>query len=71
MLTNSKSKLYTDKLRQHYEEYFGIVGQRLNLRVGINNLIATLWIYCTVGMPVDRDDENFVGVEFTRNLLLH
>jgi Suppressor of fused protein (SUFU) len=70
----SENKLYTDKLRLHYEVYFGIAGQKLNHKIGpIERLHPdfyilefqpneryNFWIYCTVGMSLDREDDNLI-----------
>ena len=66
--------LYTAKLRLHYESYFGISGQLLNLEKGpkekLNSDFYVLefkpnhrhnfWTYCSVGMSLDRQDDNLI-----------
>jgi hypothetical protein len=73
-LTDNQTKLYTDKLRKHYEDYFGISGQRLILEKGPKDKLHPdffvlefkpnkrhdFWTYCTVGMSLDRQDENLI-----------
>jgi hypothetical protein len=64
----SNSKHYTDKLRQHYETYFGLVGKKMMLDKGPREKLHSefyvleftpnqkhnMFCYCTVGMSVDR-----------------
>ena len=67
-------KVYTDKLKQHYENYFGISGQIHRLGHGLTkkalsdfyvlefrpNRIHNFWIYCSVGMSSNRQDDNLI-----------
>jgi len=67
-------KKYTDKLRQHYEKYFGTIGAKLILETGPKeklhpsfyvlefkpNAKHDFWVYCSVGMSLDRDDSNLI-----------
>ena len=66
--------VYTKKLREHYENYFGVKGIEQKLQAGpseklhLNFYILkippnekhSMWVYCTVGMSVDRLDENLI-----------
>jgi len=68
------SKNYTNSLKQHYESYFGKSGKQLKLDRGpIEKLHSDFYVleltpndkhnmfcYCTVGMSVDRFDENLI-----------
>lgn len=68
------SKNYTDKLRQHYETYFGLTGKRLTLDKGPKEKLHAdfyvlefspnkkhdMFCYCTVGMSADRVDDNLL-----------
>ncbi|MBI1783398.1 MAG: suppressor of fused domain protein [Sphingobacteriales bacterium] len=65
---------YTNELRQHYESYFGSTGKRLTLDKGPKeklhfnfyvlefqpNQKHNMVSYCTVGMSVDRLDDNLI-----------
>ncbi len=67
-MIEQQSKTYTDKLRKHYEDYFGISGQRLILVKGpkekLHNDFYVLefkpndrhdfWTYFSVGMSLDQ-----------------
>jgi hypothetical protein len=66
------SKTYIDKLRQHFEGYFGVTGKQLMLDKGPKeklhsdffvlelppNKQHSMFCYCTVGMSADRLDDN-------------
>jgi hypothetical protein len=76
ILTEQPTKLFTDKLRQHYENYFGISGKRLILETGPKEKLHPdfyvlefkpnnrhdFWAYCSVGMSLDRQDGNLIEV---------
>jgi hypothetical protein len=73
-MRTSTPKNYADKLRQHYETYFGVTGKRLILDKGPKeklhpefyvleftpNQKHTMFCYCTVGMSADRLDEDSI-----------
>lgn len=75
-LTEQESKMYTDKLRQHYEDYFGVSGKRLILEKGPKEKLHQdfyvlefkpnnrydFWTYCSVGMSLDRQDNHLIEV---------
>ncbi len=75
-LIKQQSKIYTDQLRQHYEEYFGISGQQLILENGPKEKLDQdfyvlefkpndrhdFWAYCSVGMSLVREDDNLIEV---------
>lgn len=66
--------VYKDKLKKHYEQYFGISGIVHKIDKGpINKLdpeffildfppnqIHNMYIYCTVGMSLNRWNENLI-----------
>jgi hypothetical protein len=66
--------IYIDRLRQHYESYFGVTGRRLtldkgpkeNLHPGFHVLEFSphqkrnMFCYCTAGMSADRLDDNLI-----------
>jgi hypothetical protein len=68
------SKKYIETLRQHYETYFGKTGKQLKLDYGPTEKLHadfhileltpndrhSTFCYCTVGMSVDRVDENLI-----------
>ena len=68
------SKKYTEALRQHYETYFGRSGRQLKLEYGPQEKLHPdfyvleiapndrydMYCYCTVGMSVDKLDENLI-----------
>ena len=68
------SKTYTEKLREHYETFFGAPGNRLAPKHGpIEKLFYDFYVlefpvnkrhkmicYCTVGMSADRIDNNLI-----------
>ena len=68
------SKEYSDNLRTHFEDYFGKAGKQLRLEYGPQeklhsdfcvleiapNIRHSMFCYCTVGMSVDRLDENLI-----------
>ena len=81
------SKTYTEKLRRHYEDYFGVSGRKLTLESGPKEKLHqdfyvlefkpndrhNFWIYCSVGMSLNRNDENLIEVFILaphRNLIL-
>jgi hypothetical protein len=65
---------YTDSLRRHYERHFGLEGQSMRFNKGPieklhpdffvlvikPNQKINCWVYCTVGMSLDREDENLI-----------
>lgn len=65
---------YTDRLRAHYESYFGVPGKRRTWDKGPTHKLHPefyilefgpskrhqMWIYATVGMSLDREDENLI-----------
>ena len=67
-------KNYVNNLSQHYEAYFAVTGKRLRLDKGPSNKLHEdfyilefphnirhqMFCYCTVGMSVDRLDDNLV-----------
>ena len=67
-------KTYIDRLRQHYENYFGLTGKRLTLEKGPKeklhsefhvlefppNQKHSMFCYCTAGMSADRLDDNLI-----------
>jgi hypothetical protein len=71
-----KNNTYTGQLRQHYENYFGISGQRLTWKKGSKEKLHSdfyvlefkpndrhnFWIYCSVGMSLDRSDDNLIEI---------
>jgi hypothetical protein len=73
-MQTSTSKNYADKLRQHYEAYFGLTGKRLILDKGpkeklhpefyvlefLPNQKHNMFCYCTVGMSADRLDKDSI-----------
>jgi hypothetical protein len=68
------SKKYIDNLINHYEQYFGVSGERLRMNKGPMeklhkdffilkfppNNMHSMYCYCTVGMSVDRLDVNLI-----------
>jgi hypothetical protein len=70
----SDTLLYTQELREHYETYFGKSGQRHTYDEGPREKLnpdffvleippnerQNMFCYCTVGMSVDRSDENLI-----------
>ena len=66
------TKNYVDNLTRHYETYFGVKGKRLILQQGPTEKLHSdffilefspnyrhqMFSYCTVGMSVDRLDDN-------------
>ena len=66
--------IYIGKMRDHYENFFGLQGSLRKLQVGPTeklhsdfyileippNKKHSMWTYCTVGMSVDRLDENLI-----------
>ena len=68
------SKNYINKLTEHYERYFGIAGKRLTHQEGPkeklpkdffilefpHNSRHQMYCYCTVGMSVDKLDDNLI-----------
>ena len=68
------SKKYTDRLRQHYENYYGATGKLLILDHGPSEKLHSdfsileippndrhsMFCYCTVGMSADRIDDNLI-----------
>ena len=71
-----KTKLFTQLLQKHYETFYGISGQRLLWEKGpIEKLHEDFYVlefkpnkrhefytYCTVGMSLDRDDDNLIEI---------
>jgi hypothetical protein len=72
MLFSSTS--YIDKLKQHYKAFFGVAGKRVQFDKGPieklhpnfevlefpPNKRHNMYGYCTVGMSLDRDDDNLI-----------
>lgn len=68
------TKNYVDNLTKHYETYFGMKGKRLTLQQGPTDKLHKdffilefpyndkhqMFCYCTIGMSVDRLDENLI-----------
>ena len=68
--------IYTNELQKHYETYFGITGNKLILKKGPNEKLHSdfyvlefepndrhgFWTYCSVGMSLDREDDNLIEV---------
>lgn len=68
------SKEYTDALRKHFEIYFGTSGKQLTLDHGPQGKLHSdfyvleiapnsrhnMFCYCTIGMSVDRLDDNLI-----------
>ena len=66
-----KNRLYTESLQNHYNNYFGINGQKTIWEIDPHNKMHqeffvlefapnkkhNMWTYCTVGMSLDREDE--------------
>jgi hypothetical protein len=77
-LIKQQSKIYTDQLRQHYENYFGISGQKLISEKGPKEKLDQdfyvlgfkpndrhdFWTYCSVGMSIARQDDNLLKYLF-------
>ena len=67
---------FTELLQKHYEDYFGICGQKLILEFGPKeklheefyvlefqpNQRHKFWTYCSVGMSLSREDDNLIEV---------
>jgi hypothetical protein len=65
---------YTNDLRGHYESFYGITGNKLTWDKGPTHKLHPeffilefepskkhqMWTYATVGMSLDRDDENLI-----------
>lgn len=72
----TEQETYTTNLRKHYENYFGITGQKLILEKGPKDKLHpdfyvlefepnerhAFWIYCSVGMSLDRQDDSLIEV---------
>ena len=68
------TKNYVDNLTRHYETYFGVKGRRVTLQEGTTDKLHKdffilefpcnnkhqMFCYCTVGMSVDRLDDNLI-----------
>ncbi len=68
------SKKYTNELRRHYESIYGASGNKLTWDTGPTHKLHSeffvlefgpskrhkMWTYTTVGMSLDRDDENLI-----------
>jgi hypothetical protein len=75
-MTEQQSTVYTQQLQKHYENYFGISGNRLILENGPKeklhpdfyvlefgpNKQHNCWVYCSVGMSLERDDDNLIEI---------
>lgn len=76
-------KNYTDELRRHYESFYGVAGKKLTWDKGPTNKLHPdfyvlefgpserhqMWTYVTVGMSLDRDDNNLVElITYSKNL---
>lgn len=67
-------KKYTNELRRHYESFYGVAGSKMTLDKGPTNKLHPeffilelepskrhqMWTYATVGMSLDRDDDNLI-----------
>ena len=67
-------KTYCDSLREHYETYYGVKGTRRNWVIRPTGKLPDdfyvleieldrknkKWVYLTVGMSMDRKDDNLV-----------
>jgi len=67
-------KKYTDELRRHYESFYGVGGDKVTWDIGPTHKLHPeffilelgpskrhqMWTYATVGMSLDRDDENLI-----------
>ena len=65
---------YTDELRLHYESFYGVASNRITLDNGPTHKLHPdffilefgpskrhhMWTYATVGMSLDRDDDNLI-----------
>ena len=65
---------YTDDLKSHYESFYGTTGNKLTWDKGPTHKLHAdyyvleigpskrhqMWTYATVGMSLDRDDENLI-----------
>ena len=70
-MTPPLTKIFTERIRKHYEDYFGIIGKSRVLKVGPReklhpdfyvlefqpNKHHDFWTYCTVGMSLERPDD--------------
>jgi len=68
------SNRYTDRLRHHYELYFGVTGNKVKWTKGSTHKLhpdfyileiesskrRAMWAYATVGMSLDRNDNNLI-----------
>jgi hypothetical protein len=67
-------KKYTDELRRHYESFYGVGSNKLTWDKGPTRKLHPeffilefgpserhqMWTYATIGMSLDRDDENLI-----------
>jgi hypothetical protein len=67
-------KKYTDDLTRHYESFYGVTGNKLTWDKGPTHRLHPdfyvlefepskrhqMWTYATVGMSLDRDDDNLI-----------
>ncbi|MEM7374606.1 MAG: suppressor of fused domain protein [Bacteroidota bacterium] len=68
-------KTYTESLKNHYETYYGVEGNKKNwtigpaeklhpdfyvLEIGPNPVHKHMWTYLTVGMSLDRQDDKLI-----------
>src|SRR6188768_320817 len=67
-------KKYTEELRKHYESFYGVTGNKVTWDKGPTYKLHPeffilelepkkrhqMWTYATVGMSLDRDDENLI-----------
>jgi hypothetical protein len=74
MFWNYKKNNYTNKLKNHYQAFFGTKGNTLKLKKGpkeklhsdfyilefSQNKRHNFGVYCTVGMSIDRKDHNLL-----------
>lgn len=75
-------KKYTDDLRRHYESFYGVTGNKLTWDKGPTHKLHRdfyilefgpskrhqMWTYATVGMSLDRDDDNLIElITYSKN----
>lgn len=67
-------KTYTDELKQHYESFYRVVGNKVTWDKGPTHKLCPeffilefgpskrhqMWTYATVGMSLDRNDDNLI-----------
>jgi hypothetical protein len=75
-------KKYTEDLRRHYESFYGVAGNKLRWDKGPTHKLHSdfyilefgpskrhqMWTYATVGMSLDRDDDNLIElITYSKN----